>query len=375
VSSMIFPSVPGLSPRLTRAAVDAVNVQTVENQRELRILTGAIPRYRYTLEFKTLRSSAVHQEFQSVVSFLTRHGGRWESFLLRDPEDCTVTDHGFAVGNGTATAFQLQRTLGGKMTDFLGTWPTYTKPRTNAARYSRDFANAAWTKEAAWTVATAALEAPDGTVTATTFTTTAAARMFQDVVATNGEWSCAFWVRAGSLSTVTLRIKDRATDTIRATTTASLTGVWQRISATGSTAGASAGVRVEMSAAGAGTFHLWNGQAERASAPTADIVTTSAAVRADPAFWPSLSDGFEPVTEPAPGIQIYKDGVLQAPGTGYTRADGGVITFASPPAAGAVLSWTGDYYQRVRYDDEEAEFERFVDQVWLAGAVPLITVI
>jgi uncharacterized protein (TIGR02217 family) len=38
----------------------------------------------------------------------------------------------------------------------------------------------------------------------------------------------------------------------------------------------------------------------------------------------------------------------------------GVVTFSTAPAAGAVLTWTGNFYWPCRFDDEATEFENFM---------------
>jgi hypothetical protein len=72
-----------------------------------------------------------------LLGYLARHFGAYDSFLLTDPTDASVTDHGFALGDGATTSFQLQRTLAGDVTDAAGSkWPAQTKPYLNEAKNS-----------------------------------------------------------------------------------------------------------------------------------------------------------------------------------------------------------------------------------------------
>lgn len=48
----------------------------------------------------------------------------------------------------------------------------------------------------------------------------------------------------------------------------------------------------------------------------------------------------------------------------YTIDSAGLITFTTAPASGAVVTWTGSYYYRVRFLDDEAEFENFLYKLW-----------
>jgi uncharacterized protein (TIGR02217 family) len=65
---------------------------------------------------------------------------------------------------------------------------------------------------------------------------------------------------------------------------------------------------------------------------------------------------------------IYVAGVLQTITTDYTLNGSGIVTFTSGhiPTSGAVLSWTGSFYYRVRFDDDTLEFEQLEDivNVW-----------
>lgn len=112
MSSLVLPSYPGLKVESDgdRSQSWGVRVFTSESGNEQRTLRQSRPRYRYRLQFM-VRSTAAATEFQSLVGFLARHSGPYDSFLLQDPADYTLTAHPFGVGNGTATSFQLQRTL------------------------------------------------------------------------------------------------------------------------------------------------------------------------------------------------------------------------------------------------------------------------
>lgn len=70
---------------------------------------------------------------------------------------------------------------------------------------------------------------------------------------------------------------------------------------------------------------------------------------------------------------IYKAGVLQT--SGYTvDLNTGLVTFGTAPAAGVALTWTGAYYQRVRFDGDSLEFDNFMTGFWRTGQVKLISV-
>lgn len=55
-------------------------------------------------------------------------------------------------------------------------------------------------------------------------------------------------------------------------------------------------------------------------------------------------------------------------------AGSGRITFSTAPAVGAVLTWSGTYYRRVRFDGDKFEANQFLRQLWEAKRVQLISV-
>jgi uncharacterized protein (TIGR02217 family) len=71
---------------------------------------------------------------------------------------------------------------------------------------------------------------------------------------------------------------------------------------------------------------------------------------------------YEDITAPLGVSNVYVDGV--DPGGWTLDADTGVITMASAPANGAVVTADFQFYFRVRLADDGVEFERFMHQLW-----------
>lgn len=89
----------------------------------------------------------------------------------------------------------------------------------------------------------------------------------------------------------------------------------------------------------------------------------------------TLGGMYEPVSAVNGVPSIYKAGVLQTAGVDYTLDAGAAkVTFAAPPAAAAALTWAGSYYWRVRFERDESEFKQFLQDLWEARTVKLITV-
>lgn len=71
---------------------------------------------------------------------------------------------------------------------------------------------------------------------------------------------------------------------------------------------------------------------------------------------------------------VYLDGVLQTLTTNYTVSGIGVVTFVVAPGAGVAVTWSGTYYRRVRFEQDAAEFNKFMDKLWALKTLELITV-
>jgi len=66
----------------------------------------------------------------------------------------------------------------------------------------------------------------------------------------------------------------------------------------------------------------------------------------------------EPVNNPNLNwVDLFIDGILDDP-VNHAVLDGGIIHFDVPPANGAVITWTGDYYYRVRLLADGYDFVR-----------------
>jgi hypothetical protein len=53
----------------------------------------------------------------------------------------------------------------------------------------------------------------------------------------------------------------------------------------------------------------------------------------------------------------------------------GVVTFAAAPAEGAILTWSGNFYYRVRFDADSQGYKQFMDKLWSMDSLKLRSVI
>jgi uncharacterized protein (TIGR02217 family) len=77
-----------------------------------------------------------------------------------------------------------------------------------------------------------------------------------------------------------------------------------------------------------------------------------------------------------PVFEIKGTPVIKANGvaisSGYTLA-AGLLSFATAPAQGTVLRWTGEYYWRMRFNTDTQRFTQFLRRLWETKAIELIT--
>lgn len=115
MSDLIFPvDLAGLQVTIERVPEYSTQIRSSASGLEARTPWFTQARSRYRLSFEVLRSSAALAEWQALVGFYQRHGGRWDSFLFQDPNDCecpVASPMPFGIGDGSTTEFQLQRTL------------------------------------------------------------------------------------------------------------------------------------------------------------------------------------------------------------------------------------------------------------------------
>jgi uncharacterized protein (TIGR02217 family) len=115
MSAAVFPTMPGLKIDVSRTPQHKTKIKESVSGTEYRARLMSAPRYAYKLSFEFLRDGAGFNEFRPLLGFFNARGGSFESWLFRDPDDRTVTGQAFGIGDGTATQFQLVRTLGGNV--------------------------------------------------------------------------------------------------------------------------------------------------------------------------------------------------------------------------------------------------------------------
>lgn len=112
MSSLVFPTFPGLSWGVTVTPKFSTAVKTAISGRELRAAMAAYPMWEIALQYEFLRGGSLGTDLDTLAGFFLQVKGQWDSFLFPVPGDQSVTGASFGTGNGSTTAFQLTRTRG-----------------------------------------------------------------------------------------------------------------------------------------------------------------------------------------------------------------------------------------------------------------------
>jgi len=114
-----LPSLPGLSWSRHKKPAFSTRVAPHVSGREVRVALMSYPLYEFEAVYSGLTSSTSSYaglggaSLQSLMGFFLQLQGQFGTFLYIDPDDSTVAGQAFATGNGTTTAFTMERSLGG----------------------------------------------------------------------------------------------------------------------------------------------------------------------------------------------------------------------------------------------------------------------
>lgn len=111
MSNLLFPDLPGITWQVTWSPMFKTRIQTTVSGKEYRQALMANPIYKLTLSYEFLRHGA-RDELRALVGLFHRVRGSFDNFLFQLPDDCSVTDHPFAVGDGKTKSYQLMRAFG-----------------------------------------------------------------------------------------------------------------------------------------------------------------------------------------------------------------------------------------------------------------------
>lgn len=121
-----------------------------------------------------------------------------------------------------------------------------------------------------------------------------------------------------------------------------------------------------------GAFDNFLFRLDEDSTVTGQQIGTADGVRKSFQLARSFGAGFaEPVQNIDAITSVTVNGVVRPPSE-YTVSSTGLVSFTAAPAAGAI-AWTGSYFYRARFADDEQDFERFMKNLWEAKTINLIS--
>lgn len=363
MSNLVFPTLPGASIDVKRSPSWESNVQRSVSGRSIGITAFTYPLWKYRVSFEFLRADSVG-ELEEIVGFFNKHRGRTDTWLFLDEDDYLVANQQIGLGDGVTTSFQLVRSYGGfvepitepKQFDSVkvGGVEKSSAPRTNIFKHSTEAdTNNGWFLGTNLT-RIGKTTAPDGSNTATVYSTGSTGNAFvQQLVslAANTTYTLSVWAKliSGSApSAGALIISDHDIDGSGTITAgertqlgwSGLDGTWRRFSLTFTNiAAVSAGQYLCTEFGNGAQIAIWGAQLETGTLATAFIPTSE-----------------NPVTI-----------------TDFSHAGGGRILFATPPAAGLAITWSGQFYRRCRFDDDALDTEKFLYRLWRAKSVDFTT--
>lgn len=112
MSNQVFPTLPGLGFTFVKRPKFYSQVQWSATYRRTSISYTPYPVFDYDLTVDILRTMTPFSELQTLMGFFTNRQGKFDSFLIDDPDDDLVTDQAIGTGDATTLAFQMVRTYG-----------------------------------------------------------------------------------------------------------------------------------------------------------------------------------------------------------------------------------------------------------------------
>lgn len=120
-----------------------------------------------------------------------------------------------------------------------------------------------------------------------------------------------------------------------------------------------------------GSFDSWLFNDQDDNTATAQLLGVGNGVQTQFQVVRTLGGYVEPIYDLQSGtFAFYLNGVIQSAGVSY---GGGVVTLATPPGAGVAVTWTGQFYWRCRFMQDQLDFNKFMHRLWSLKTCEFIT--
>lgn len=331
----------------------------VSGRGEIRASLQPYPLWEITYDMDHARGGEQDQNsvYQYMLGFFLAMGGSFSDFLYLDPYDNRVENVYLATGDGSTTQFQLTRPIG-IGTDIvqnpIGQPVLFTPgyggaPGTqNLLIWSQDQTRSAWGKNEV--TVSGPVASPDGGPSAYTVTPDSGATdcyidqsTSPPTIGQGGEFTLSFWLQASSgTPTINIFLLNQSS-TVRGQKPVTLSTAWQKFTLTANFEPGDTLASVQI-----GGANTWN-----------------SSVGAINVAWFQLEPGNSPSAYIGTANLSYY----------YTLQANGFVLFSYAPPNGAVLTWTGGYYYRVRFEDDDIQFDQFMEKLWSSQSIKLKSVI
>lgn len=131
MSTIVFPTLPGLEWSVNRTPVFATEIKSGENLREVSAPLYKNGLYEYDMSYAFLREGPGFAELTEIQSLFLAMRGSYDDFLFTDPNDNSATDVQIGTGNGTNTTFILARNTGPSNFEAIGRLNSLTNIKVN----------------------------------------------------------------------------------------------------------------------------------------------------------------------------------------------------------------------------------------------------
>lgn len=339
MGNLVYPTLPGLTFGQSKQPEWKTNIHKAVSGKEFRSAWMSAPLYTFRLQYEFLRDAAAIAELQQLVAFYNSVQGSFDSFLHSDPADNSVTAQQFGTGNGTQTAFQLVRSYGGN-TEAVGNPFLGGATPELVTNGTFDTGISGWSSMYALAGSAIAWDSVN----------------LQLSITNNGNW-------AGAASSVINTVPGKVYKVSFTVNTGT------------STPGNAATVILNKGyAPGVGGYYSQLFFSAGTDTPTVVYITADAATLYILAAIAPIVGGVLKIdnisVKEVDTPRVYLNGALQT--SNYSISSTGLVTFTTPPANAAVLTWSGSYYYRCRFLQDSMEFNKFLSGLWEAKKVEFI---
>ena len=403
-----FPLLAGQDISFTKKPTFSTIVAPHVSGREVRDALYQNPIWEFEVSFNALDSSPGNiygggvgsQSLQVLMGLFLQCQGQFGTFVFYDPSDYAVAAQGFGTGDGATTTFQLLRSLGGFAEAVSQPWVPSTFsvfPAQGVTAYAptnvyKNASSLATSIGLGNMSLTGSETDPNGGALAVLLAESMAtgphdAAQGSIPIVAGSPMTFSAYLKAGGVTHCELILDNGSSNGVGATFDLSAGAV----TASGHL-GSASGLVATISAAGGGYFRCAvsgildtvstsarasivsnNNATTWAWYPSYTGSTSNTLYAAFPQIELAVSPGAPTAYKPTLTTLYYGQPSITAAGTyidpsAYSISNGGV-TFTTPPASGAALQWTGYFGFLCRFDDDSAEFEQFMSQLWRAKSV------